>query len=121
MIVARRAGRRSGSLPVTISPSLAQMYFEGGLVRPSGAEGPVDHAGVVLAVGEDAELERPDVGHLRLDFLDLLGRRLRQDDLDPVAADLADRDVEHPLGVDPPLQGGDQLVEVEVGREVRPS
>ena len=74
--------------------------------------------GVVLAVGQDAELERPDVGQHPLDLLDLVGVGLGQDDLDAVAADLADRDVLDALGVDPVLQRGDQLVHVEVGREV---
>ena len=34
--------------------------------------------GVVLVIGEDPEFERADVGHLPLDFLDLLGGRLGQ-------------------------------------------
>ena len=63
-----------------------------------GAQRPVDHRGVVLAVGQDAELERADVRQHLLDFLDLLVAGLGQDDLDPVAADLADRDLLDALG-----------------------
>ena len=107
-----------GFVPVEISPSLRPLVARGGLRASARAERPVDHARVVLAIGQDAELEDADVGQAPLDLLDLLGGGLGQDDLEAVAADLADRDFAHPLRVDPMLERGDQLVHVEVGREV---
>lgn len=53
----------------------------------------------MLAIGQNAELERADVCQHLLDFLDLLVAGLRQDDLDAVAADLADGDFLDPFRI----------------------
>ena len=84
-------------------------------LKAAPVDGPVDHvdgAVGVLVVGQDQELERADIGDLPLEPLDLLRRGLCQNDLNPAAADRADRDVGDALGVYPALERDNQVIDL---------
>ena len=116
--VLREVGhRRVGEFRIHAVRRLAEPSPEvalGGVGQPVGAKRSIDDGRVVLAVGEDAKLQRADVGEVPLDLLDLLGARFGENDLDPVAGDLADRDFADARRVHSMLQRRDQLVHAEV-------
>ena len=103
----------SPSGPGGSEPGLGVVEQEVGWLVVDGGAGGDDALGVVVAVGEDAELEHAHLGDQALDLLDLLRREVLaaaagraapgQDDLEAGPPDRADRDVLDVGRVDPPL------------------